>query len=309
MRPLIAKTELGGKRRLLLSPLMAALLGLGMTGFITLVCVWIQPGSFLDTLRAFYHQPLLILLNWFPVIVLTAVVYFLLGNLFYAGSVSGVIAAVLSYVNLLKIEGREDPFVPGDILLIREAMNAAGEYQLDLHWEKLAGIVVLAALGIVLGVFIKSPRLRRWPVRIVCAVLSIAVFAGAVRFVYTDKKLYESFKVPYAYNIPSVFNTLGFNYCFWYNYNLYPVDKPDGYSHAEVESWDQAEAAARAGGAAQRRYGHVRGVFRSRRRAGLSVYRCRRSACRLPAGRVQRKRRQRPYRREQLRRGHGKYGI
>lgn len=244
MRPLIAKTELGGKRRLLLSPLMAALLGLGMTGFITLVCVWIQPGSFLDTLRAFYHQPLLILLNWFPVIVLTAVVYFLLGNLFYAGSVSGVIAAVLSYVNLLKIEGREDPFVPGDILLIREAMNAAGEYQLDLHWEKLAGIVVLAALGIVLGVFIKSPRLRRWPVRIVCAVLSIAVFAGAVRFVYTDKKLYESFKVPYAYNIPSVFNTLGFNYCFWYNYNLYPVDKPDGYSHAEVESWDQAEAAA-----------------------------------------------------------------
>ena len=94
MRPLIAKTELGGKRRLLLSPLMAALLGLGMTGFITLVCVWIQPGSFLDTLRAFYHQPLLILLNWFPVIVLTAVVYFLLGNLFYAGSVSGVITEV-----------------------------------------------------------------------------------------------------------------------------------------------------------------------------------------------------------------------
>ena len=67
-----------------------------------------------------------------------------------------MIAAVLSYVNLLKIEGREDPFVPGDILLIREAMNAAGEYQLDLHWEKLAGIVVLAALGIVLGVFIKA---------------------------------------------------------------------------------------------------------------------------------------------------------
>lgn len=242
MRPLVSKTESGGKPRLLLSPLMTVLLGLGMTGFITLVSIWIQPGSLFDTLRAFYHQPLLILLNWFPVIVLTAVVYCLLGNLFYAGSVSGVIAAVLSYVNLLKIEGREDPFVPGDILLIREAMNAAGEYQLNLHWGKLAAIALLAVLGILLGIFLKSPKLRRWPVRIVCAALCIAVFAGAVRFVYTDKKLYESFKVPYAYNIPSVFNTLGFSYCFWYNYNLYPVDKPDGYSRAEVEGWDQTEA-------------------------------------------------------------------
>lgn len=240
----ITKVTYRGKRRLMLSPLLTALLGLGMTGFITLVCVWIQPGSFLDTMRAFYHQPLLIALNWFPVIVFTAILYSLIGNLFFSGAVSGGVMAVMSYVNLLKIEGREDPFVPSDILLIREAMNAAGEYQLDLHWEKLLLIAALIAAAIVLGIFIKSPKPRRWLVRAVCIVLCIALFACAVRFVYTDKKLYESFKVPYAYNIPSVFNTLGFNYCFWYNYNLYPVDKPDGYSRAEVEGWDQTASAA-----------------------------------------------------------------
>lgn len=240
----ITKETYRGKPRWMLSPILTALVGLGMTGFITLVCVWIQPGSFLDTMRAFYHQPLLIALNWFPVIVFTAVLYFLLGNLFFSGAISGGVMAIMSYVNLLKIEGREDPFVPSDILLFREAMNAAGEYQLDLHWEKLLLIAALLAAAIALGIFFKTPKLRRWPVRVLCVVLCIALFACAVRFVYTDKDLYSSFKVPYAYNIPSVFNTLGFNYCFWYNYNLYPVDKPDGYSRAEVECWDQTDGAA-----------------------------------------------------------------
>lgn len=194
----ITKETYRGKPRWMLSPLLTALVGLGMTGFITLVCVWIQPGSFLDTMRAFYHQPLLIALNWFPVIVFTAVLYFLLGNLFFSGAISGGVAAIMSYVNLLKIEGREDPFVPSDILLIREAMNAAGEYQLDLHWEKLLLIAALLAAAIALGIFFKTPKLRRWPVRVLCVVLCIALFACAVRFVYTDKDLYSSFKVPYA---------------------------------------------------------------------------------------------------------------
>ena len=242
MHPFISKVAYRGKRRLMLSGLMTALMLIGISGFITLVCVYIQPGSFLDTLRAFYHQPLLIVLNWFPALILMTVLWLLIGNVFYAGSIAGGVLALMSYVNLLKIEGREDPFVPGDILLLREAMDAAGSYQLDLHWGKVALIAALVALGIVLGVFCKC-RKPRAVLRVVCIVLCLALFVCAVRFVYTDKALYESFKVPYAYNIPSVFNTLGFNYCFWYNYNLYPVDKPEGYSRAEVERWDHTDAA------------------------------------------------------------------
>ena len=243
MHPLISKVTYRGKRRLMLSQPMNVLLLAGISGFITLVCIFMQPGSFFDTLRSFYHQPLLIALNWFPALILTAVLWLALGNIFFAGSAAGGILALMSYVNLLKIEGREDPFVPGDILLLREAMNAAGSYQLDLHWGKLLLIAALVALGIVLGVFCKS-RKPRTAVRIVCIVLCLALFVCAVRFVYTDKALYESFDVPYAYNIPSVFNTLGFPYCFWYNYNLYPVDKPDGYTRAEVEGWDQTGASS-----------------------------------------------------------------
>ncbi len=233
------KEVIRGRTRLRTTGWLTALLVVLISGFITLVCVWMQPGSFVEAMRTFYHQPRLIPLNWFPALVFTAITYFLTKNVFYGGAISGGVMAVMSYVNLLKIEGREDPLIPSDIFLIREAFNAVGEYQLYMHWDKVAVIVILVAAAIAAGYFVKSvsPRL---PWRLGCAALTLAVFVGAIHFVYRDKELYESFTVPYAYNIPSVFNTLGFNYCFLYNYNLYPVDKPADFSRAEVEGWISA---------------------------------------------------------------------
>lgn len=233
---LFDRVELRGRARLHLVPWLTALLIFLLSGFITLFCVYLQPGSFVEALRTFYHQPRLIPLNWFPALVFTAIAYFLTKNVFYGGAISGGVMALMSYVNLLKIEGREDPFVPSDIFLLREALNAVGEYQLYMHWGKVIAIVALVALAVAIGYFVKSPA-PRLPWRLGCAALTLVVFFGAVQLVYRDKDLYESFTVPYAYNIPSVFNTLGFNYCFLYNYNLYPVDRPDGFSKSEVEDW------------------------------------------------------------------------
>ena len=37
-------------------------------------------------------------------------------------------------------------------------------------------------------------------------------------------------------NVPEVFRLCGFPYCFLHNYNLYPVEKPDGYQKTQVET-------------------------------------------------------------------------
>lgn len=235
------KETIRGKPRLRMTGWLTAVMIFLVSGFITLFTIWIQPGSFLDSLRTLYHQPRLIPLNWFPALVFTAICYFLTKNVFYSGAVSGGIMSVMSYINLLKIEGREDPLIPSDITLVREAINAIGEYQLYMHWDKLITIAVLVVFAVAVGYFIKSASFRLRG-RLICAALTFVVFIGAVQFIYRDKDLYNSFKVPYAYNIPSVFNTLGFNYCFLYNYDLYPVDKPENYSKAEVESWIRDEA-------------------------------------------------------------------
>ncbi len=222
--------------RLKMGPWLTVLALFAVSGLIALFSIYLQPGSFTTCIRGFLRQPLLILLNGFPALIVTTALYFAFGNVFYAGALSGGVLTMLSYVNLLKYEGREDTLVPADILLFREAMGAAQDYQLEMHWGKLAAIAVLVLALVLLGVFIKSARPGRL-IRTCGALAALGLFVLSVRFVYTEKELYNSFEVPEQYNIGSVFNTLGFSYCFLYNVRLYPVDKPADYSAAEVKEW------------------------------------------------------------------------
>ena len=50
---------------------------------------------------------------------------------------------------------------------------------------------------------------------------------------------YNSFRVSNASYVPSVFNELGFPYCFCHQFTTYLVDKPEGFDRAEAEAWDQ----------------------------------------------------------------------
>ena len=88
------------KRRL---PLWAAFCTavLGALGF-TLAALAIQPGSLAALLGNFAREPLLLLLNTLPALLLTFLFWALFRNPFYAVSVTGTIVGLLSYVNLVK---------------------------------------------------------------------------------------------------------------------------------------------------------------------------------------------------------------
>ena len=224
------------KKHITLCWTWAVIAALLCAGFICGTTLMIQQGSIVALLKGFLAQPLLILLNGLPVGLTLLLMTALCGNLFYGAAITSVLWNVLSLINLIKCESRSDPFVPADLGLIREAMNAMGEYQIDLHWPLVGMIILCAAVFVVLGVWIKSPRMK-WHGRIAVGLASAAVFAGAVAGVYTNTDLYNSFTVSYRYNIAAVFDELGFPYCFFYNFNLYPIDKPSGYSAKEVEEW------------------------------------------------------------------------
>lgn len=201
-----------------------------------LFSVAIQPGIFSDSISNIVSRHLLLELNIFPVIVLLGIGYFITGNVFWGTSVPSFILLILSYVNLLKIEGREDAFVPADFGLIREAFNSAGSFDLDLHLP-LLGTITLYSVGLfILGFLVNNPKPKMLG-RVAACVVLITAMVLAMVYVYPDKDRYSSYNPPNPYNIPSVFNTLGFNYCFLYNYNLYPVDRPEGYDSSQVELW------------------------------------------------------------------------
>ena len=213
---------------------LVLLLGILLAAMTTLA---LEQGSLLSTLESFRAEPVLFVLNLWPMAAMALLVYFLLGNAWYSVSFTTLVWGLLSYVNLVKVEARGDPFVPGDILLLTEGMEAAGNYQLDMHWGKLALLLGLCLLLAFMGIRLKSSR-PRLPLRLLAALGVAAAFVVTMIYIYPDQELYEKMKGPNRANVPAVYHAFGFPYCFLHNFNLYPIDTPPGYSSQEAATYE-----------------------------------------------------------------------
>ena len=221
--------------------LLAAVL---LAGGITLLALWCQPNALRSVLAVFRGQPLLIILNALPIGLLLLAVSFLLRNVFYGAAVVNFAVCALSIANRIKIEVRDEPVFPRDFALLKEAGSAVGTYDIQFPVPSIAAVVVFSLVLVALGLFVGSrpfpiARLRGWVGSLLGAAASFAVLAGLILTVYASNDLYNSFRVSNAYYIPSVFNELGFPYCFCHQFTTYPVDKPEGFSRSEAAGWDQ----------------------------------------------------------------------
>ena len=230
-------------------PLWASLLtAVLLAGFYTIICLWCQPNSLRYTLGVLVRQPLLIVLNALPVGLLILSGAFLLKNVFRSAALMGSFCAALSLVNRIKIEVRDEPFFPRDIYLLKEVSSAVTAYEIRWPLGIIAVILVLAAAMWMLGGYfrcqpLKLKGLKSAAVRGVGILSPLALLAGLVLTVYASNDLYNSFRVTNAYYVPSVFNELGFPYCFCHHFTTYTVDRPEGFDLNEAERWDSAEAA------------------------------------------------------------------
>ena len=232
-------------RKLPLSLPVTLLLAVLLTGFYTLLCLWIQPNSLRAVLRVFQDQPLLVVLNCLPVGLLILAFTFLLRNVFAAAGLVGTCWALLSVANRLKLEIRDEPVFPRDFALLKEAASAAGGYSIRWPVAVIAVVAAVTAIMVLLTLATKARpfpgALKTWWARLLGAAGGIGLLTGLILTVYASNDLYNSFSVSNAYYIPSVFNELGFPYCFCHHFTTYTVDKPEGYSRAEAESWETGQ--------------------------------------------------------------------
>lgn len=235
--------------------LLAAVL---LAGCITLLALWCQPNALRTVLAGFKAQPLLIVLNALPIGLLLLAFAFLFRNVFYSGALVNFFVCALSLANRVKIEVRDEPVFPRDFSLLREVGSAIQSYDIRYPVKAIAVVVLTTVLLIGLGVLFPSRPVsfatlkakltkrdavavfpgRCWPERIVGAVLSFGVLTALIFTVYASNTLYNSFQVSNAYYVPSVFNELGFPYCFCHQFTTYPVDKPEGFSKSEAAGWE-----------------------------------------------------------------------
>ena len=223
-----------------------------MCFFILLSTVAIQPGKFSETLKNFMAVPVLWLLNAVPIIVLFGIVWAACGNVFWAGAAASLIFNLLSVINLIKIEGRNDPLTAADFGLITEALQATGEYKLNLHIWIIVLTVLASVLLVLAGIKVRSGR--RIPVRVAVAVSMATLMTVMMVKVYPSDSLmgYVNVKVEarvkgdggkYSiYNIPAVFNNTGFVYGFFRTFNSNKIDRPKGYDKSEAAKWDTEKA-------------------------------------------------------------------
>lgn len=214
-----------------------------LAGVITLLALWCQPNALRSVLANFRAQPLLIVLNAMPIGLLLLALTCLFRNVFFSAALVNFAVCALSIANRIKLEVRDEPVFPRDFALLKEVGSAMGSYDIQ-YPAKVIAVVVLFSLALaVLGVFLGCKpfplaRLRGWLGSLLGAAASFAVLAALILTVYSSNDLYNSFRVSNAYYIPSVFNELGFPYCFCHQFTTYPVDRPDGFDRVEAASWE-----------------------------------------------------------------------
>ena len=223
-----------------------------LSGCITLLALWCQPNAFRSVLIIFKAQPLLIVLNAMPVGLLVLLFTALLRNVFFGAALVNLIVCSFSVINRMKIEVRDEPFFPRDFALTKEVGRIVGDYSLQFPVKVILLILLTTTALVILGLILRCrpfpiEKLRGWIGSLLGAAGSLGVLIALILTVYASNDLYNSFRVSNAYYIPAVFNELGFPYCFCHQFTTYPVDKPEGYSRAEAEGWDNTPAAAVSG--------------------------------------------------------------
>ena len=155
-----------------------------------LFSLMLAPGSYgWELFGDYFDHPALVALNLAPAVVLAALLYGLTGRSWLACLITAAPVLALSAGNSYKLAFRNDPVVASDLLLLGEAGNMAGNYQLFL-FDKLA----IALAGCVLCVLLLAVFARgRHKGRVRLAVCGAAlVSAAALAPVYASDPIYKA---------------------------------------------------------------------------------------------------------------------
>lgn len=210
---------------------------------ITLLAMAMQPNSFPDMLGRLAARPLLALLNFLPALLLLLFFGFLCRNVFTGGALTALLLGIGSLASRIKTETRYEALFPRDVLLLREVGNSLRNYDVDFPWGLLGLLAGAVLLLVVLAVVFsgKQGRTKHQPFRLGGSLFSLALFLGLTVTVYASDELYYSFPVSNLYDHITVYYEYGFPYSFLHNATAFSVEKPDGYSTRQAQSWDQED--------------------------------------------------------------------
>lgn len=209
--------------------LALACLALGMFSLV------LAPGPYgWELFQDYLTMPALMALNLLPPVVLAALLYGLTGRAWLAYALTALPVLGLSIGNYFKLFFRDDPVIASDLLILGEAGQMAGKYQLFLADKMAAALACAAASALLLALLARGrPRGRG---RLLTAGLSLACAAALVP-VYGSNSIYTK-----AANVEHInqwsstqqYVSRGLLYPFLHSVKDALPNPPEGYSEREA---------------------------------------------------------------------------
>lgn len=188
---------------------------------------------------SYFHYPSLLFLNYLPVALLMALVYFATNRAWLAYLIPSVLLVLMDFVSYYKVVLRGDPLVAEDFTTIAEGAGMLGQYTFHLPAWLYISVALIVVGTLVLHRYARGRVPKRiWWVRLVAIVLILAMCLGAWSLWYSDLDRYELTQNTDLFNVwkdAESYASRGFLYSFLNSIAKAIPHAPEGYSEAAAK--------------------------------------------------------------------------
>lgn len=214
------------------------LLMLGAALALGLLCLMLAPAQYgWELFYDYLDHPALVALNLLPPVVLMALLFGLTGRAWLAYALTALPVLALAAANAYKMFFRDDPVIAADLLLLGEAGNMAGKYQLFLFGKLAAALACALLSALLLALLARGRPLGRFRAGIAGTALACA---AALSPLYASDQVYQDNANEEHINKWSVtqqYVSRGLLYPFLHSVKDAFPRPPEGYDQREAEGW------------------------------------------------------------------------
>ena len=214
------------------------LLMLGAALALGLLCLMLAPAQYgWELFYDYFAHPALVALNLLPPVVLMALLFGLTGRAWLAYALTALPVLALAAANAYKMFFRDDPVIAADLLLLGEAGNMAGKYQLFL-FGKLAAALACALLSAALLALLARGRPRA-RFRALTAGAAMACAAALAPLYASDQAYQDNASEEHInkWSVTQQYVSRGLLYPFLHSVKDAFPRPPEGYDQREAEGW------------------------------------------------------------------------
>lgn len=185
----------------------------------------------------YFKQPMLVLLNGIPILMLLLILYFLTSRLWVSFGIVNFVVLIMGFINRTKLVYRDDPFMMSDLTLFSESLEMAK--RCDLNINLFIILLILCSLFMIFLLFLfRDKKKISWKKRIIFGIILIGASWIGFKPIYQNTSLYNRVGDKAGINIWSntqQFQIRGFVYPFLYSSNVSKLKKPESYDESKVK--------------------------------------------------------------------------